>query len=85
MHFEEVGGKALSLQLGKQIKLYIFKKKKKKVHLTKALVMAAISIQNDTSLNNGLEQMGDNLSYSYINCSVFQLGAVTTMFVIRVF
>lgn len=53
--------------------------------MTKALVMATFSIQNDTFLNNGLEQMGDNLSYSYINCSVFQLGAVTTMFIISAF
>lgn len=52
--------------------------------MTKTLVMASISMQNDT-LNNGLEQMGDNLSYSYINCSVFQLGAVTTVFIISAF
>lgn len=56
----------------------------KKGHLTKILVMVPISRQNDTSLNNGQEQMGDNLFFlPHINCSVFQLGAVTTMFIVN--
>lgn len=46
------------------------------------LATAPIGRQNDTSLNNGQEQMGDNLFFlPRINRSVFQLGAVTAMFI----